>query len=170
MKHTRRRPESRALSSIFTQTITRVPNIIIIKGTNVVSPIPQCCPIQCKVFPKQKIDCGVFDNLRLPPLLSKSTRNKKTTNDFKFNITRRLLTLTPAQCHEVSACPCSSKVTSSLKGISSAGLLENFLPHWESDGCYQSSRASRKILLVSLEGCDRVTDIDCTECTCSGQM
>ena len=27
-----------------------------------------------------------------------------------------------------------------------------------------------KILLVSWEGCDRVTDIDCTECTCGGQV
>ena len=125
-------------------------------------------PYSVKHFPNKKIDCGVFDNLRLPPLLSKST--EKTRNDFKFNITRRLLTLTPAQCHEVSARPFTSKVTSSLKGISSAGLLENFLPHWESGGCCQSSRASRKILLVSLEGCDRVTDIDCTECTCSGQV
>ena len=49
-------------------------------------------------------------------------------------------------------------------------LVRKFLPHWESGGCWQSSRASRKILLVSLEGCDRVTDIDCTECTCSGQV
>ena len=110
----------------------------------------------------------MFDNLTLPPLLSKPS--EKMRNDFKFNITRRLLTLTPAQCHEVSACPCSSKVTSTLKGISSAGLLENFLLHWESGGCCQSSRASRKILLVSLEGCDRVTDIDGTEFTCSGQV
>ena len=54
MKHTWRRPEARALSSIFTQTIIHVPHIIIIKGTNVVTPIPQCCPIQCKAFPKQK--------------------------------------------------------------------------------------------------------------------
>ena len=57
-----------------------------------------------------------------------------------------------------------------IEAISFVGLLENFLPHWESGGSCQSSRASRKILLVSLEGCDRVTDIDSTEFTCSGQV
>ena len=57
-----------------------------------------------------------------------------------------------------------------IEAISFVGLLENFLPHWESGGSCQSSRASRKILLVSLEGCDRVTEVECTECTCSGQV
>ena len=35
-------------------------------------------PYSVKHFPNKKIDCGVFDNLRLPPLLSKST--EKTRN------------------------------------------------------------------------------------------
>ena len=76
---------------------------------------------------------------------------------------RGLLILTPAQCQEMFAFPCSSSVTSSLKGILPEGLVANFLPQLESGGDCQSLRESKNTSLFRLlEGGGSITDKDCT--------
>lgn len=72
-----------------------------------------------------------------------------------------LLTLTPAQCQDMFAFPCSSSVKSSLKGIPLEGLVANFLPQLESGGDCQSSRESKNTLLfMLLEGYGTIIDKD----------
>ena len=166
MKHSWRNLDPRALACRFLQSIIHVPVILKIKDTNIVATIPKCYPIQLKLFPNTETESGVFDNL-----LCSVGQQKTQENDLKFNIERGLLTLTPAQCHDMFALPFSSIVTSSVKGVPSEGWLPNFLPQLESGGCNQSSRASRNaLLLICWEGCGSITDNDWTVCTCNGQL